>query len=849
MLATTLLFLGLAMLETTDVVVSVSDPSGGRIPGAIVEVDPGTPGAVSAVTGARGDVLIEGASDGEHLVRVTIQGFDAWEKKVTVKGGRANVDARLRLARIAVDVSVRPDESREAGVGFKTTLTAADIANLPDDPDELEAALRAIAGPQAMMRVNGFSGGRLPPKSQLRQVRFVMNPYAAEFHEAQPVFIDIQTKPGLGEWAKSSRFGFRDEALNSTTPLAPTRVPDSYRRIGFDLSGPLLKERTSLSLSIDGRLTDTARTIRAQTASGGLSGLADSSTDRIDGSARLEHAWRKTHTLRAEFETQSRDEAGLGIGGFDLPERGYLQKRRESTFRLADTGVVFGKVASEQRFRARFQSLDYASNDPRAAVRVMGAFNAGGAGITGGRSERDLEWASNFDLSVGKKHALRAGVLLRDLKVTSDEQRNAAGSFIFPDLASYEGGRPSLFSKRVGDPHLEFTHREYAAYIQDEAKLTKNLVAAVGLRVEGQTHVASPLVLAPRASLTFTANSKTTIRAGAGRFLGWFDADIYEQTLRLDGTREIETTITSPGWPDAGASTGTGGASSRTTQILASPDLTLPHTTRMSIGTERSLGGRLRLTTDYTHQRGSRELRSRNRSTPGSSLSVREIESTARSRRHTIDTRINLMPQPQARFGFFVGYMWSKASNEASSALSLPANESDLAAEWGPAPGDVRHRLFGLANGQHRGFSASLLLQAQSGAPFDITTGRDDNGDSLLNDRPAGITRNTGRMPARINGDLRLGWAKSFGAVRAPRPGGGGMRVIRLGDGDGGAPDLGGMDGEQRRYRLSLYLQMFNVLGRLNPVAVGTVAGSALFSQPILADPGRRIELGTTISF
>jgi hypothetical protein len=676
-----------------------------------------------------------------------------------------------------------------------------------------------------------------------------MNPYAAEFHESQPVFIDIQTKPGLGDWSKSTRFGFRDESLNSTTPLAPTRVPDSYRRFGFDLSGPLAKGRTSLSLSVDGRLTDTARTVRAQTSRGSLSQLADSSTDRIDGSARIEHAWGKTHTLRGEFETQSREEAGLGIGGFDLPERGYRQNRNETTARFADNGVIFGKVASEQRFRARFQSLDYVSNDPGAAIRVMGAFNAGGAGITGGRSERDLEWASNFDLSVGKKHALRGGLLLRDLKVTSDEQRNAAGSFTFADLASYEAGRPSLFSKRVGDPRVEFNHREYGAYVQDEAKLTKNLVVAAGLRVEGQSHVDTFATLAPRASLTYTLNPRTTLRAGAGRFLGWFEPEIYEQTLRLDGTREVETTVSNPSWPDALAGGSSTGLSSRTTQLLADPALTLPRTTRMSVGIERNLGARLRFMSDYSYQRGRHELRSRNRSTPGSSISLREIESTAKSSRHVIDTRINLMPQPQARFNFFVGYMWTQARNEASSALSLPASESNVAAEWGPAASDVRHRLFGLIGGRpFPGVNATLLVQSQSGAPFDITTGRDDNGDSLLNDRPAGVTRNAGRMPARVNADVRLGWSKSFGAVRAPRPGGGGMRVIRLGDGEG-APDMGGGDGEQRRYRLSVYLQAFNVLGRLNPVAVGTVAGSPLFGQAILADPGRRIELGTTISF
>jgi hypothetical protein len=846
MLATSLLLLALVAATPADVAVTVTDPSGGRIPGATVEIDPGSARTVSGLTGPKGEAVLQGVESGEHRVRVTIAGFEPWEKKVRVRDGEAVVEAKLKMAKLSEDLSVRPEETASSAGGYKTTLTEADIANLPDDPDELEAALRGIAGPDASMRVNGFSGGRLPPKSQIRQIRFVMNPYAAEFHESQPVFIDIQTKPGLGEWSRNTRFGFRDESMNSRSPLAPSRVPDSYRRFGFDLSGPLVKGRTSLSFSAEGRLTDTARTVRAQTSRGALSELADSSTDRVDVSARIEHGWGKTHTLRGEFESQSRNEAGLGIGGFDLPERGYEQDRRETVARFADNGVIFGKVASEQRFRARFEALDFTSNDPGASIRVMGAFGAGGAGITGGRSVRDLEWASNFDLSVGKKHAMRAGFLLRDLSVTTDEQRNAAGSFTFPDLASYEAGRPSLFTQRVGNPKLDYAHREMGLYVQDEARLKKNLTVSAGLRIEGQSQVDQLWNLAPRAGFTYSPDSKTTIRAGAGRFFGWYDADVYEQTLRLDGTHEIETILSNPSWPNAFASSGSA-STSRTTRLLASPDLALPRTTRASVGVERNFG-RVRFYTDYSYQRGSQELRSRNRSIVGSSLSLREIESTARSRRHVVDTRVNLMPQPSARFGFFVGHLWQSAKNETSSALSLPANENNLTAEWGRAGNDARHRFFGLINGRPtKNLSVSSLISAQSGTPFDITTGRDDNGDSLLNDRPSGVTRNAGLAPSRFNVDLRIGWAKNFGAPRAPRPGGG-MRVVRVGDGEGGAPDLSD-PGDPKRYRLNLYLQAFNAFNRTNPIAVGTVFGSPLFGQPILTEPGRRIELGATISF
>jgi hypothetical protein len=847
MLATSLLLLALAAAASPGVVVTVSDPTGGRIPGATVAVDPDSGRVLPVVTDDRGEARLQEIESGEHRIRVTVAGFEPWEKKVKVRDGErpATIEAKLKLAKLAEDVSVTPDEARSASSGYKTVLTEADIANLPDDPDEFEAALRAIAGPQAAMRVNGFSGGRLPPKSQIRQIRFVMNPYAAEFHESQPMLVDIQTKPGLGDWNRTARSGFRDESFNARPPLAPSKVPDSYRRFGFDLAGPLAKNRTSLSLSVEGRMTDTARTVYAQTPEGTVSELADSSTDRLDLVARLEHGLGKTHTLRGEFSSLSLNDSGLGIGGYDLAERGYAQDRRENIAAITDNGVIFGRVASEVRFQGRFESLRFRPDVTTPTIRVNGAFNEGGAGVSGGRDSRDLDFVANFDLSVRKKHALRFGARLRDLSVTSDERRNGNGSFTFPDLASYEAGRPSLFTERAGDPRIEYSMTQIGLYFQDEMKISKTLTLAAGVRAEGQSHVNGWLQPAPRAGFTWSPNSKTTIRGGAGRFFGWYEADIYEQTLRLDGVRETEVSLNNPSWPNP--LPGANPADLRSTRLEANPDLTLPRTVRTSIGAERTLKGRLRFNLDYSYTRGRHELRTRNHSVAGSHLSDREIESTARSTRHAIDARLNLMPSPSAKVGFFVGYLWQSAWNETNGALSLPANENNLAAEWGRAANAPGHRVFGLLNiNPTKRISFGALVQAQSGNPFDITTGRDDNGDTLFNDRPAGVTRNSGTSPSRINVDMRLGWSKSFGPRRNPRPGDG-FRVVRLGGGDG-VPDTSN-PGDPQRYRVSFFLQAFNALNRTNPIAVGTIAGSPLFGQAVVTDPGRRIELGATFAF
>ena len=86
------------------------------------------------------------------------------------------------------------------GNSFTSELTPQEIAELPDDPDELQQVLDQMAGPGATMRVNGFTGGRLPPKSQIRSIRFRMNSFDAEYHEGGGFGIDIVTKPGMDDW-------------------------------------------------------------------------------------------------------------------------------------------------------------------------------------------------------------------------------------------------------------------------------------------------------------------------------------------------------------------------------------------------------------------------------------------------------------------------------------------------------------------------------------------------------------------------------------------------------------------------------------------------------------------------
>src|SRR5207244_789038 len=163
---------------------------------------------------------------------------------VILKTGANTVAVTLAIANVKDEIQVKQDK-QEAGTdprgdGFSSVLTEAQLAMLPDDPDEFEEAIRNMAGPGARFRVNGFGGGKFPPKSQIREIRFRTNQWAAENHEAGFMSVDIYTKPGVNQWHGSINTGFRDESLNARNAFAPFRGAEQDRRYGLDFSGPRL---------------------------------------------------------------------------------------------------------------------------------------------------------------------------------------------------------------------------------------------------------------------------------------------------------------------------------------------------------------------------------------------------------------------------------------------------------------------------------------------------------------------------------------------------------------------------------------------------------------------------------
>jgi hypothetical protein len=837
-----------------DLAVRVFDPSGAAVPKAVVSLV-SEARTQQAKADGRGVARFARLAPGLYTVIAEAKGFAARAvPDVRLEGRSQELELALDLAAVEEAVVVSGDVSPGRERDFTRVLTAEDLADLPDDPDELQEALLAMAGPDAMMRVNGFAGGRMPAKSQIRQVRFQTNAYAAENHEMAHTFVDVITKPGLGSWRTSASLGLRDGSWAARPPLSDARADaDFYGRATLSFDGPLVKDRTSLSLSLTARDTSESRAVRAQTAMGLVDDPFRPQTKRLDVQARVEHALGKTHTVRAELTSYGQRQEGLGVGGLVLPERGYTQDLDETRLRVSDVGLAWGKLATETRLELARTTTLYEPATLAPAIEVAGAFSAGGATVEGRQRARSLDLFQAFDVSRGK-HALRFGGQLQSQWIDSTVVRDARGTFGFDDLAAWRAGRPSTWSRREAGAPVEYAHHQAALFVQDDWKLSRQVLVGLGLRYEAQSRVSDALSLAPRASLTWAPNDRTSLRLGAGVFHAWLGAETYEEALRSSSAGREEFVI-DPGWPDPQSGAPASSAALPTRRQLG--DLSLARVTRFSLGVERQLGAQVRLNASYVHERGEDLYRGRNLNpvvaTGERSLAelgnLLSVESEGRSRKHTLraDARLGA---PMGRLSGIVGYALTFARDDADGPFALPADETDPGAEWGPARDDVRHRLFGFATWRLRpDLRLATSFRAQGGAPYPVTLGRDLDGDGLRLERPDGFGRNAGRGSATIDLGLRLSWSFGLGTRTTPAgPGAPRVITVRAGD-DGGPPDIGGPGRPDARVQVTLHAQALNAFNRTNALAWSGVWGAPTFGTPLLALPGRRLELGASVRF
>src|SRR5271155_3169048 len=207
----------------------VTDPSGAAITGATVVLTPDTGSPVAGQTNAQGNYEFKAVAAGKYSLTAVAQGFTLYENDNVVIADqplRLNVSMVIEVEQQKVQVSdtaptVDVNPSNNAGA---ITISGKELEALPDDPDELQSDLEALAGPSAgpnggQMYIDGFTAGQLPPKSSIREIRINQNPFSSEYDQLGYGRIEIFTKPGTDKLHGQVFADGNDSAFNSPNPF------------------------------------------------------------------------------------------------------------------------------------------------------------------------------------------------------------------------------------------------------------------------------------------------------------------------------------------------------------------------------------------------------------------------------------------------------------------------------------------------------------------------------------------------------------------------------------------------------------------------------------------------------
>jgi hypothetical protein len=512
----------------------------------------------------------------------------------------------------------------------------------------------------------------------------------------------------------------------------------------------------------------------------------------------------------------TRTQRNLGVGGYDLPERAYAADLGDHTLRLQETGPIGTRLWTTTRLGLHWNDTGSHAAVEQPTLRVLDAFTSGGAQMAGGRHAREVEFSTDLDYTRGP-HAIRMGALCEGANFRSDENANYLGTYTFPSLAAFAAGQPASYTRRLGSPRIAYGNVAFGAYLEDDLRLGKSLTFSPGVRYEVQTHVRDAGNLGPRAALTWAPfkSGHTTMRVTYGLFYDWLPATTYEQTLRVDGLREQELFISNPTYPAIG-----GNASAiPTNRYTIDSNVQLGTTHRFDVAVDQTFTPHVRASLSYYIDRDTHTLRGRNLNAPIDGArpdprfaNVIEAVSDASFLGRQLQANLTLTPAPRETLR--VSYTFSRRENNSDGAFNVPASGS-LATEWGPAPFNRRHRVQASFSTQAiKNVNAMVSLAANTGTPYTITTGFDDNGDGIFNDRPAGVGRGTRRMP----GQFTLSATLSYGI------------------------DVG-------KSRLSWTLNAMNLTNHDNYTGVSGVLTSPFFGQPTAVQNPRKVDAAMSVSF
>jgi hypothetical protein len=659
---------------------TVTDPSASLIPGATVQIS-GNGVARSVKSDGSGKFTLT-VPPGTYAVRADAKGFVTFSQPaLTVAAGQVTpLDVALQIAAEAQQIQVNEEAAGQVNVDPSQNVGALVLKNedldaLPDDPDDLQSDLQALAGPAAgpngaQFFVDGFSGGQLPPKSSIREIRINSNPFSSEFDRPGFGRIEILTKPGTDAFHGSALFNYGDRVLDTRNPFL-TGTPPGYstKMFSVNLGGPLLSKKMSFFIDVSRRQINENNLINATILDNNFN-----ETPYISAFAAPNRLWRinpridyqinATNTLVMRYEHSDSSNVS-GVGAFALPSQATRSNNKNNTAQITETMIIGTKAVMETRFQFRDSHQNQSANgDPNIpGLDVSSSFNSGGSPfVSNYNHDKGFELHEVMTMSQGT-HAIKAGLRGRYDSLANYSTSNFNGTYMFnlntargiPQcLAGYsnptsldlyrqtqimlsqgtpisaviaQGCGPYQYTQSSGTPLQTVNQFDLGMFVQDDWRFRPNLTISTGLRWETQTNISDHADFAPRIAIAWAPGakkgqaSKTVIRGGWGMFYDRFADTNTLQAKRFNGISQLNYQLTATNfplnfYPNIPPPSSLAGGLLQQNLYRIDPTTRAPYMMQAALSIERALPARTSLSMNLVNSRGVHALRQRDVNAP-----------------------------------------------------------------------------------------------------------------------------------------------------------------------------------------------------------------------------------------
>jgi hypothetical protein len=880
----------------------VRDSTLALIPGAMITLDNNQ----NEESGSDGSFRFTCISDGPHHLSVSVGGFAKRDLSVTTPhSGQLAFVLKPEAVESEVDVTADSGPSTSTtSAGPSQTISGKRLQSLADDPDDLLRELQQMAAAaggapgNATLSLDGFLGEgdgniTLPPKSSIAYIKVNPDLFSAEYRN--PPFgggrIEIYTKPGLSAFHGALFATNGSPWMNARDPFSTSKASLGKQRYGFELTGPIFKKGSDFTMTLEHRSIDNFAVVNATTvdSSGNQSPIVQNvaTPQRLwIGTVRTDWQLGPKNTFIASFDANVNHFVNVGVGGQSLAETGYDQEKYDYTLHITDVTTISPKLMHEARLGIEWDGSDDTPNSTAPQVQVAGAFTAGGstAGPLRDR-EVDIEMDDDAILSTAK-HLLKFGVQAEVLDEHLRLPTNFNGVYTFGGgtvpgqtttltgiqqyvlaLNGQPNGSPTDYSNVAGNPEVDLVQTRVALFYQDDWKVRSNLHIAYGLRYFTQTDPTVSNNFTPRLGVTWSPDKKSTwtIHGHAGLFSGRFRAHTYGEVLRMDGVERVTSTIYNPTctgiFDPATCNPFNGGTPIHSIRTVA-PNFPNTFYSIENIGLSHTLPHGWNFSGDYYIAQIWHLTRTENINSPlndsptgprpgASDLNVLQMQGTGRGYGNV--EFMGLEQHSLKHVQFFMGAVRVQIiddgdgnGNTGSSEFNTPQTTGSNAGEYARSTGNGLWQVFGNAT-----FTLPEKIQlsgnfnASGDAPYNITTGFDNNGDGDFNDRPQYAAPGT---PGAISTPYGL-LVTSGGTGVLPRNKGVMPWTFYLDSNIQRTFTLTRNPKAEHQQTLQVNIRSSNLLNHTNVTQVGGVLGSPSFGQAYAADNGRRVEGGVRYSF